>query len=193
MNVSRGFTLIEVVVGMVVFAIVMFAAVALFVEQSRISIEPLWQTRGATLGESLLAEIMAQPFDENAGTLGQGSRCNEGTDCTYSSSLGPDAGESRGTFDDVDDYHLLSQVNGGITDSLGNPLIIDGHPVYQGFQVQVLVHYDDNMDGVDDDDLNGDGLYDTGAYHGNMKRVLVVVTTPSGERIALSGYRGNLQ
>lgn len=192
MNVSRGFTLIEVVVGMVVFAIVMFAAVALFAEQSRNSIEPLWQTRGTVLAESLLAEIMAQPFDEQSGSTGD-PRCNEGVDCTFSGSLGPDTGETRSAYDDIDDYHRLSQANGNITDSLGNSLVANGSPVYQGFQVQVVVHYDDNMDGVDDDDLNGDGLYDTGTYHGNMKRVLVVVTTPSGERIAFSGYKGNLQ
>jgi len=53
------------------------------------------------------------------------------------------------------------------------------------------VVYDQNLDGINDDDLNQDGILDTGTYVANKKLVTVTITTPGGERITITSIKGN--
>lgn len=193
MNANRGFTLLETVIGMVIFAIVLATSVQLIAEQSKKSLEPIWQTRAAELGRALLSEINSKKFDVRSSSNPDDPRCNEGNRCSYTNEFGPGSGEVRANWDDVDDYHLLSQSGAGITDSRGVALIApDGSPLYQGFSLFVRVHYDDNTDGIDDDDTNQDGTYDTGTYTGNIKRIVVFITTPGGDTVVFSAYKWNI-
>ena len=78
----RGFTLIELIIGIVVFTIIMLVIIGVIGPQSRLSIEPIWQIRASELAQSLLTEINAKSFDEQSDHSGGNTRCNEGQSCT---------------------------------------------------------------------------------------------------------------
>lgn len=187
----KGFTLIELVIGMVVFSIVMLVITSLIAPQSKRSIDPIWQARAAELGQSFISEIQAKSFDENSSRSGGSLRCNEGTPCTSSSALGPDVGETRIDFNDVDDFAGLSATGSAIQSAVGATMTADGVNLYQGFSVDISVVYDDNEDGHNDDDSDGDGVNDTGTYVGNVKLITVTVTTPGGDAIPFTLYKWN--
>lgn len=190
-SLNTGFTLVEMIAGIVVFAVALTIVTSLVATQSRNSIDPIWQVRAIELGQSLINEVNAKAFDENSDLLGGSQRCNEGVDCTASGALGPDAGESRESFDDIDDYNGLDVSDSAITNSLGEVLSSPDGNFYQGFRAQINVYYDDNLDGINDDDTNQDGTLDTGTLIGNRKIVEVVVTTPGGDAIPFSLLRAN--
>lgn len=178
---TSGFTLMEMVIGIVVFSIVMLIIITLIAPQSRRSVDPIWQVRGTELAQSLLNEISAKSFDHNANQAGGALRCNEAgaAPCTQAGSLGSDGGETRITFNDVDDYHDLNMENTDITNSLG-----ESTGYYQGYSASVKVFYDDNLDGNDDGAGNG-------GYIGNTKLIKVSVVTPGGDELVFSAYRSN--
>lgn len=191
MDIQRGFTLVEMIAGIVVFAVALSIVTSLVANQSRNSIDPIWQVRAIELGQSLINEVNAKAFDENSDLLGGSQRCNEGVDCTTSSNLGPDAGETRESFDDIDDYNGLDVSGAGITNSLGEVLSTPDGNFYEGFRAQVIVFYDDNLDGVNDDDLDQNGSLDSGSLIGNRKVIQVLITTPGGDAIPFSVLRTN--
>ncbi|GGF82902.1 type IV pilus modification PilV family protein [Alteromonas lipolytica] len=185
-SLPRGFTLIELIIGIVVFSIIMTVIVGLIAPQSRYSVEPVWQVRASELAQSLMSEINARAFDDNLANSNSGKRCNESVACTTSGNLGPDPGESRTSYDDVDDFNGLNESGATILSAQGTPVLYNGQSLYSGFSVQVQVYYDDNEDGINDDAGN------TGTVIGNVKRIVIVVTTPGGEAITFSQYRWNL-
>lgn len=176
---QQGFTLIELVVGIVIFAVAMVLVVSFLQPQVRKGIDPIWQVRAASLGQSISNEILAKPFDQNSNQVGGMDRCNEGVPCTASSALGPDAGENRDSYNDVDDYHGLNDSGEAIINSLGLNTEVDGTQIYAGFNVQVSVFYDQNLDGIDD------------LAVGSKKLITVTITTPGGERIVITSVKGN--
>ncbi|MCP3428666.1 type IV pilus modification PilV family protein [Opacimonas viscosa] len=181
-----GFTLIEMIAGMVVFGIVATIVSTLLLPLSKQSFDPLWQTRAAEISQSLINEISAKAFDENSDVIGGAVRCNETSApaCTTAGGLGPDPSETRASFDDVDDYHGLALSGSGIVDAMGNAPLVNGESIYKGFSAAVSVIYDDNLDGTDDDP-------GTGLYVGNTKLITITVTTPSTDEIKISILRGN--
>lgn len=80
----------------------------------------------------------------------------------------PEGGESRATFDDVLDYNFTDNgardQNGSLISGLG------------GYTVQVQAQAENTLNGIPSTDAI---------------RVTVTVTTPSGDAIAISGYRTN--
>lgn len=188
---NKGFTLIELISGIVVFAVALTIVTSLIASQSRRSIDPIWQVRAIELGQSLLNEINAKAFDEQSDMLGGSARCNESVACTASGSLGPDAGEGRASFDDIDDFNGLDVSGLAITNSLGEALVGPQGTLYNGFRAQVSVYYDDNLDGVNDDDPDQDGSLNSGTLVGNRKMIRVIVTTPGGDRVPFSVMRAN--
>jgi len=196
MNVSftskyKGFTLIELVVGILVFAIAMVALANVFIPQVKKGIDPIWQARAVTLAQSLASEIRAKAFDENTQFVNVGGPCGGAQTCTQSGNLGPDAGETRPFFDDVDDFHGLVLQGSDIANSLGLSTDFAGVDVYAGFTASISVFYDDNEDGINDDDLNQDGTLDSGTLIGNRKLIQITIQTPSGENIVFAMFRNN--
>lgn len=194
-NRQLGFTLIEMIVGIVIFGIVLALVTTLIFPQARRSVDPIMQVRATELAATLLREISSKKFDENGtGTI----RCNDDLNddgdlddtgeaaCTAAIDLGPESGESRtatmSNFDDVDDYHGLlqgaGQVDPIIRNSLGEVLVVDGQTLYAGFSISVSVIYDGNLDGTADTDQTS-------------KLVTVTVNTPGGEALQFSLYRSN--
>ncbi|MFA3791468.1 prepilin-type N-terminal cleavage/methylation domain-containing protein [Aliiglaciecola sp. SL4] len=192
---QTGFTLIELIIGIVVFAVALTFITSLISPQAGKSVDPIMQVRATELANTIIREISAMSYDENSGNS---IRCNDDlnndgdlddvgeSSCTPIESFGPDDSEYRNNtnsnFDDVDDYHGLQQGAGFadavIRNSLGEILLVDGQNLYAGFSVSVSVTYDGDMDGVTDTDQSA-------------KLILVNVTTSGGETIAFSAYRSN--
>jgi MSHA pilin protein MshD len=189
---SKGFTLIELVIGIVLFSIAMVTIVSVIMPQTKQAIDPLWQVRALTLGQSLLSEISSKAFDENSTITSGRQACNFTSSCTLSGNLGADTGESRNNFDDIDDYDGLNLTGLEISNASESSLSADVSDLFLGFQAQISVVYDDNTDGINDDDLDNDSNLDTGTVAGNKKLITVIVITPGGEEIPFSSYRTNV-
>ncbi len=188
---QAGFTLIEMIVGIVAFSFALVILTSVFSPQVTKGIDPIWQTRAVALSKSLFAEISARRFDELSSGNGSNERCNELVACTTSGSLGPDAGESRTNFDDIDDYNGLVLNESDIVGLLGGSLEFNGQDVFSGFRASIQVFYDQNQDGINDDDVDQNGTLDSGTMTANRKMIQVVVTTPGNENIEFASFRDN--
>jgi MSHA pilin protein MshD len=117
-------------------------------------------------------EILSKKFDELTPEGGFPA-------CTAcSSSLGAD-GETRDSYDDVDDYNDSCGAPTVLTDALGN-----SPANYDNYSMEVCVFYDDNYDGIDD-----------GATGNAAKLITVNIYLPAGagigSAITFSAYKGN--
>jgi len=171
---QRGFTLIEIIIGIVVLGISIVLLTVLVFPQAQRSAEPLLQQRAAALGQTFLDEISGKSFDENSDRQGGLVRCGEATTtCTAPAALGPD-GESRDTYDDVDDYHQLELTAPSLQDALGDD--IAGR--YVGFTYAIDVCYSDTL-GICQSTITA------------FKRIQITVTTSFGQNFVFTSLRGN--
>lgn len=159
-----GFTLIEIIVGIVIssFALVMLST--LIYPQFTNSVEPLFLSRATEYGQAYADEILAKAFDENTPVGGVPACSPSTTACTAAAGFGADS-ESRDSFDDVDDYHEYCGDEPGET---GYPVFaaigdldgdgdVDDDDIPQGFEnfrQRVCVIYDGDYDGASDADTN---------------------------------------
>lgn len=190
-HAQKGFTLIELVIGIVVFSVAMVMIVSVIMPQAKRGVDPIWQVRAVTLAQSLFNEVTSKAFDENVLTASGRQACNDTVDCSNSSALGPDGSEVRANFDDIDDFNGLVLQGVDISNSTQQAFSSTTSDLFLGFQANIQVFYDDNYDGINDDDIDGDGLLDTGTLTGNQKIILINVITPDGESIQFSTYRNN--
>ncbi|GAB3288615.1 prepilin-type N-terminal cleavage/methylation domain-containing protein [Pseudidiomarina andamanensis] len=176
MNSSqRGFTLIEIIIGIVVLGISIVLLTVLIFPQAQRSAEPMLQQRAAALGEAFIQEISGKSFDENSDRSGGLLRCGEAaaSACTAPTNLGPDA-ETREDFDDVDDYHLLETTAPTLADAMGDDIASR----YPGFSFAISVCYSDS----------------TGTCQSTItlyKRIEVTITTSFGQNFTFATLRGN--
>ncbi|WP_350602640.1 type II secretion system protein [Pseudoalteromonas sp. SMN1298-MNA-CIBAN-0114] len=176
----KGFTLIELIIGIVMFAIALSIITALIAPQAKKSAEPIIALRASEFGQSLMNEIQSKSFDEHSDRSAPFRRCGETTlgaePCTAEGDLGVDnlgAGlETRTSYNDVDDYIALS--NQPITNSLGEVL-----SEYSDFNLVVTAEYDS--------DFNESTINDGTTF----KRITIEVTSPLGEVYGFSAYKGN--
>jgi len=166
---ARGFTLIELVVGITLVAIAATLLVSLIVPAVRQSAEPLVQQRASSLAQALMDEILSKRYDELTpdGGVPPCSPC--------STTLGADAGETRATYDDVDDYNALcgnSTTFISVSDANGNAIAN-----YSGFTMNIWVSYDSNYNG--------------GNVGQSAKRVTVTIKPASNTPIVFTAYRAN--
>ncbi|MCE2596042.1 type II secretion system GspH family protein [Motilimonas cestriensis] len=200
-----GFTLVELVVGIVVMAVAFTILTTLLVTQSRESIDPLHQMRAAELGQSILNEIVSRSYDQYSDHNGGLYRCGEiwwqgdanvsGSSwfdqanqgwvawdadpnaqiVLCSTSLGPETGEVRGGGENT-----FNDVDDYITPyvnavSFGDALGQPLNGVYQNFQLKIDVVRDPSFGGGAD----------------TAKRIDLTILTPSGNEQLFSAYRGN--
>ncbi len=170
---QAGFTLIELVVGIVVMAIALAFMANVFFSNPGRSVEPMMQIRAAEFGQALMDEILSKKYDETT-PVGGVPAC---TICTASASFGSES-ESRSTYDDVDDYHDSCGSPVALVNSIGN-----GVGGFNGYSMEVCVRYDGNYDGTADSNTNA-------------KLVTVNIYLPSGAGlggapITFNSYRGN--
>ena len=170
---SKGFTLIEMIIGIVVFAISLAIVVQYFGPAEKNSADQIHQIKASELGQGLLDDIMSRSFDENSDRSGGVVRCfsnsssNSDNDefCKAEVDFGPDAGESEvSLYDDVDDFHQLTE----------NDLDLDTS--YSSFKVNVTVKYD------------AQSLYLSNYV---VKKIFIIITTPLGTEIAFTIVKAN--
>lgn len=172
---SHGFTLIETIIGIVVLSIAFSILTTLIYPLANQSAEQVHQIKAAELGQSMINEILGKAFDQNSDMSGGLVRCGDtgAVACTSSNSLGPEAGEIRVNFNDVDDYHDLEV----LADSLGNSVSFGD--AYIGYELNVQVIADSNYDGLSDSNSSV------------AKLITVTVKTPQDFDFVFSVYRVN--
>ena len=104
MRRQSAFTLIEIIVTIVVIAIAATALLSVFSSMVRSSADPMIQQQATTIAEAYLEEIMLRAYD----------------DPQVAESGGAEAGETRPTYDDVQDYNSLGTTQ--VRDQNDNPV-----------------------------------------------------------------------
>ncbi|MCP3908392.1 MAG: type II secretion system protein [Oceanicoccus sp.] len=175
---AAGFTLVELVVGIVVMAIALTLLTSVFFSSAGRSVEPILQIRAAEFGQALMGEVLSKKFDHLTPEGGVPA-C---TACTASGAFGPDGGENRLQYNDVDDYHSYCGDPGDLADNVD---VVDARnetpPNLAGYKMKVCVNYD-NFDGGGTANING-------------KLIRVFIYPPAGaglsDPIVFSAYKGN--
>ena len=191
-RISFGFTLLELVAGIALFAVVMLLITGAFLPMVNKQAQPIYQIRAAELAQSMLQEILARSYDENSDRTGQtvagkyqycGSidPVNILTETSAvlgscSTTLGADSSETYSTFDDVDDFNLYCNVP--ITGSDFAQLQGLDTSLYENYSIKVCVE-------------NAPELLGLSTRNDVAKKVTVTVTTPAGEAIPFTSYRSN--
>ena len=179
---SAGFTLVELVIGMVVLAIALTLLTGVLAPMHRDSGAIWLQVRSAELAQSLLSEVMARSFDENSSRNGSPLRCGEAgaSSCAASIPACPASGMSslteeanRQDWDDVDDFHCLRADAATLTDWLGTSLASR----YANYQIAISVSYDGSNSGA--------------ANNALVKRVTLNITAPDSTKLTFSALKGN--
>jgi len=172
----RGFTLIEVIIGIVVFSISLSIVSVLIIPAEEKSADQVLQVKAAELGQSLLNDISSRAFDENSDMAGGLVRCGEPLNsnlCTDEGDFGSDSpGEDsndRSSFDDVDDFHGYTLHLNANNQNL--------HQGYTNFDLLVEVTYDGLSIGLANNDA--------------AKKITVTVTTPLGTEIKFATHKAN--
>ncbi|WP_145999169.1 prepilin-type N-terminal cleavage/methylation domain-containing protein [Oceanicoccus sp. KOV_DT_Chl] len=173
-NKLSGFTLIELVVGIVLMAVALTLLTSVFFANPGRSVEPLLQIRAAEFGQALMDEILSKKFDELTPDGGVPA-------CTACSAIMGAEGAARDFYNDVDDYNESCGNPIVITDALNNQFDQVGQ--YAGYSMEVCVFYDGDFDGND----NGGNT--------NAKLITVNIYLPSGAGldfpISFTAYKGN--
>lgn len=168
-----GFTLVELVVFIVILAVGLTGTILAIHQTVANAPKAMMHVRAMEIAQAYLDEISTKRFDENTGQGGLPT-CDSPTPAApviaCSNVLGPEAGEIRNTFNDVDDYN-------GINDS--PPVDASGNvnPDYTGYGVQISLSYA--------------GTELALANNRFAKRINLVITSPFGDRIPVSYYRTN--
>ena len=134
-----GFTLVEVIIGIVVLSIALTIISSLIVPTEEKSADNILQIKAAELGQSLLNDISSRAFDHNSDMAGGRVRCGEfSVSCTttlgYESAAGEVENDSS-TYNDVDDfngYNVIENAMGLGLDSSYSSFIVDVKVIYAG-------------------------------------------------------------
>lgn len=181
LQINGGFTLVELVIGMLVLAVALTLITSVLGPMLRSSSETWHQVRAAELGHSLMNEITSRAFDENSPRGTTMLRCNQAgaSACIASIPACPAAGmsaateeSSRDLYDDIDDYHCLRLSGAALSNAL-NQSLADS---YAEYQLSVSISYAGT---------------DLAVANTLMKRIDILVTTPTGDVLAFRSYKGN--
>lgn len=176
---QQGFTLIEIIVGIIVLSVTYAVLTSLIYPLASQSAAQVHQIRAAELGQSMINEVLGKAFDENSDMSGGFVRCGESSalSCTLSVNLGADGSEQRANFNDVDDYNTID-FGDVILNSEGNSLA----DVYTGFTMDVLV--------INDSDYSG--IYQAGVDDNKTaKLITITVRSPQNDDYVFSVYKAN--
>ncbi|MGY3915180.1 prepilin-type N-terminal cleavage/methylation domain-containing protein [Aeromonas australiensis] len=202
-SLRRGFTLIELIVGIVLLAVALTGILGLLINQAPQAVDPVQQVRAAQLAQRLAGEILQKSFDEQSDHNGGRYRCGEtfngqfygdcscpvGVTCTQQppapviagwqpSQYGPDGELAPYAYNDVDDFDTAGNWRSAswfTQTSLGT----NNDDEYRNYQVRITVTPDDLFGSP------GPKAESIG------KRVLLQVKLPDGSVLDFSFYRGN--
>ena len=140
---QKGVTLVELVLSIVIISVSLSGILSVMNLTIGHSADPMIQHQAVAIAESYLEEILVQSFNDPDGT---------------------EVGETRATFDDVDDYNGLSDA--GARDQ--NGAVVSG---LENYQVNVAVSSVTLTAGIP------------------AKKAIVTVTWGGSFTITLAGYR----
>lgn len=187
---QRGYTLVELVIGIVVFGVAMVLLSPTLFPMFAKSANPHYEARAAALGQAVMNEILARQFDKHSDPNGSRWRCDEDADAVLAQGIvAPNpirtcsSPLSAGTgFVAVEDYIGCWGESTACTRSRIGPLadLIGGSATdYKGFTVDINVDYDNSTFA---DSTNNTRLY---------KRIDLYVDTGSFGRYDFTAYRSN--
>ncbi|MGN7511829.1 type IV pilus modification PilV family protein [Aeromonas salmonicida] len=202
---DRGFTLIELIVGIVLLAVALTGILGLLINQAPQAVDPVQQVRAAQLAQRLAGEMLQKSFDEQSDHNGGGYRCGEtfngqfygdcscpvGVACTQRppapaitgwqlSAYGPDGEPAPYAYNDVDDFDTAGNwvdANRFTQTAAG---ISDEE--YRNYQVKITVSGVDFSDGT---------FKNCMAPCSVGKRIDLQVKLPDESLLDFSFYRGN--
>jgi len=168
---QAGFTLIETVIVIVLVGAMMAGMTALFMNNVSNSHRPYLRQKALAVTNAFMDEILRKRWNE-ATPLGGGCVNTASGACATGPAvvaIGTD-GESRATYDDIDDYHGLNQ--SPPQDSSGTDM-----PGYTGYTVNVSV-------------IQPGANWNT-VPAADVRLITVSVTSSSNETLSVSAYRIN--
>lgn len=194
-QVQRGFTLIEMIITLVIFAVVMVVLSRFLFPQMTLSAQPHYQARAAALANAMMTEILARKFDVNSDDNGEQIRCDDTQNLQGQAIDNPCAltlasSTDRQQFVTVDDYigcwqGKAAECDDGngraLSNAMGDLIAAD----YSHFTVTVTVFYDNHLTNTLDSDLA------ITAIPHNYKRINMVVDSGRYGRYQFAAYRGN--
>lgn len=177
---TRGLSLIEVVVFIVVLGLGLSAIVTLFGQLTKASPDPVVRKQVLALAESMMEEVLLRGFtfcdpDNSNVFAATAATVGECPGAPGVEAIGPEAGETRYAdplFDNVSDYDGFSMSGASIADITNNP--ISGLGAY-GVTVAVAA-------------ISG-GELPLLATTSDALRITVVATGPLGVSVTLVAYR----
>lgn len=189
-SVAGGFTLLELVAGIALFALVLLLITGAFLPVLNKQTQPIYQVRAAELAQTMLQEALARSYDENSDRTGQTvagrypycgnidavNAAIEASSGICSAVLGAENGEAYPDFNDVDDFNLYCNVP--ITGSAFAQLQGLDTSLYEDYRIQVCVE-------------NAPELLGLTVRTDVAKKITVTVTTPAGEALPFTSYRSN--
>ena len=158
-SLKTGLTLVEAVLSVMIVSVLMVSALQVMGSTVRTSLVQKDRSPAMALAQALMSEILQKKFNDPDG----------------SSITGPEDGETRATFDDIDDYNGYSEApprDAGDALIMA-PVTVDESP----WKRSVAVTYINNTD-----------LSDESANTGLLK-IAVTVTSPLGQRTILTALR----
>lgn len=158
----NGFTLVELVVGMLVLATGLVMMATMLFPQADRAAETLHRMRATELAQSLMNEVWSKAFDPNTGSGGTPA-CDETALnlCDYAIAS---VAKNRNQFDNLNDYNGLNQ----------NSRMLNSDQTY----AEVYPDYRLN-------------LTVTGNRSIQSKQIIIEVTTPGNETIRFDAIRSN--
>ncbi len=118
----RGFTLVELIIGLVILGIGATAFLNLIMNTTQHSADPMNQQQAHAIAQAYMEEVLAQPFCDPDFSTTCPASCTSGTACATCNL----AEGARSNYDAVCDYNGLSDAtgardfNGGLIGGLGN-------------------------------------------------------------------------
>ncbi|MBL0570596.1 prepilin-type N-terminal cleavage/methylation domain-containing protein [Aeromonas sp. BC14] len=181
---ERGFTLIELIVGIVLLAVALTGILGLLINQAPQAVDPVQQVRGAQLAQRLAGEIQQTSFDELSDHNGGRYRCGETvagvTIPACSTHYGPDGEATPYMFNDVDDFDTAGSWKAASFYTQSGGIIASDE--YRNYQVRITVSPVDFSDG---------NFKNCASPCSVGKRIDLQVRLPDESVLDFSFYRGN--
>ncbi|PIE41062.1 MAG: MSHA biogenesis protein MshD [Gammaproteobacteria bacterium] len=181
--VTKGATLVELVITIVILSIALLAVVSVYSKAIGQSTDPVIYAKSVEIGQTYMDEILTKRFDE-ASPVGGVPATPVGS-LTPAANLGPDTAEtSRNLYDDVDDYDFAAA---GTPEFSTLALVAGGSSgQYVNYSIEVSVSYVNLASSSGE--LSGLGLT---AANSSVKRIDLIVSNPLDTPVKLTAYKGN--
>lgn len=167
----RGLSLIELVIFIAVVSAALAGVLAVFIQSTGTSADPMLRRQSLAIAESLLEEVSLMPFTFCDGDDPNVTTAASTAECKAAEAIGPEAGEGRFNtpqFDHVNDYAGYAMKS--IVDITNTAV-----PGLAGYKASVAV--------------TAENLNTMTAASGDVLRISVTVTDPRGGTLTLDGYR----